>query len=119
MERPLLDLLPMLRKSAGVKTDKLDVFGALGILRFNQLLPPFDNPAIRRVMGRARFVVAPTTGAPCRCPQQMQRGPMNRTAHRHPNPSRGRRVHRPPRRNGHSNALTCATVSSGVIPNSL
>lgn len=50
VERPLLDLLPMLRKSAGVKTDKLDVFGALGILRFNQLLPPFDNPKLRQAL---------------------------------------------------------------------
>ncbi len=50
LERPLLDLLPMLSASPGIKTDALDPLGALAILRFNQLQPPFDNPKLRRAL---------------------------------------------------------------------
>lgn len=50
IERPLLDLMPMLSKSAGIKTAELDTFGALAILRFNQLQPPFDNPKLRQAL---------------------------------------------------------------------
>jgi peptide/nickel transport system substrate-binding protein len=50
LERPLLDLLPMLDKSPGLASAKLDTFGALAILRFNQLQPPFDNPKLRQAL---------------------------------------------------------------------
>lgn len=50
LERPLLDLVPMLRKAPGIKIDTVDPFGNLAILRFNHLLPPFDNPEIRRAL---------------------------------------------------------------------
>ena len=50
LEQPLLDLLPMLAKSPGLKVEAVDPFGALAILRFNQLLPPFDNPDMRRAL---------------------------------------------------------------------
>ncbi len=50
IERPLLDLMPMLNKSAGIKTAELDTFGSLAILRFNQLQPPFDNPKLRQAL---------------------------------------------------------------------
>ena len=43
------DLLGMLR-GKGMKTEVLDPGGALGCLRFNELFPPFDNPAIRRAL---------------------------------------------------------------------
>jgi len=50
VERPLLDLVPMLSRSPGVRTAELDSFGALGMLRFNQLQPPFDNPRLRQAL---------------------------------------------------------------------
>jgi peptide/nickel transport system substrate-binding protein len=49
-ENPLPDLLPKLRKSPGVKTAVLDPLGALGVIRFNHLLPPFDNVKLRRAL---------------------------------------------------------------------
>jgi peptide/nickel transport system substrate-binding protein len=50
VEQPLLDLVPMLGKSPGIKIDAVDPFGGLAILRFNQLLPPFNNPEMRRAL---------------------------------------------------------------------
>jgi len=50
LERPLLDLLPMLASSSGIRIEALDPFGALAILRFNQLQPPFDNPKLRQAL---------------------------------------------------------------------
>ncbi len=50
LEQPLFDLLPMLGKSAGIKIDAVDPFGGLAILRFNHLLPPFNNPEMRRAL---------------------------------------------------------------------
>ncbi len=44
------DLLPLLRKSRGVKVAVQDPTGQIAILRMNQLQPPFDNPAIRRAL---------------------------------------------------------------------
>ena len=50
LEQPLLDLVPMLAKSPGIKTEAVDPFGGLAILRFNHLLPPFNNPEMRRAL---------------------------------------------------------------------
>jgi peptide/nickel transport system substrate-binding protein len=50
VEAPLLDLLPMLQKSPGIKVEAVDPFGVLAMLRFNQLIPPFNNPEIRRAL---------------------------------------------------------------------
>jgi peptide/nickel transport system substrate-binding protein len=50
VEQPLLDLLPMLQKTRGLKVEAVDPFGALAMLRFNQLIPPFDNPDLRRAL---------------------------------------------------------------------
>ncbi|MBU6497973.1 MAG: ABC transporter substrate-binding protein [Rhodospirillales bacterium] len=47
---PSADLLPLLGKSAGVKVDIIVPTGTIATMRFNQLQPPFDNPAIRRAM---------------------------------------------------------------------
>ena len=47
-EQPTFDLLPLLRKNSGVALEALDPTGFPSMLRFNQLFPPFDNPAIRR-----------------------------------------------------------------------
>ena len=49
-EQPTSDLLPLLRRQRGLKVDVLDPTGAIAMLRFNHLHPPFDNPAIRRAV---------------------------------------------------------------------
>ena len=49
-EQPTFDLLPLLRKNSGVVLETLDPTGFPAMLRFNQLFPPFDNPAIRRAL---------------------------------------------------------------------
>ncbi|HEX5325322.1 MAG TPA: ABC transporter substrate-binding protein [Acetobacteraceae bacterium] len=52
LERPILDLLPMLARSNAVKLAVQDPTGLYGLLRPNFLYPPFNNAAIRRaVMG--------------------------------------------------------------------
>ena len=48
-ENPTNDLLPVLRK-AGLNVNVIDPTGLIGCMRFNQLQPPFDNPAIRRAL---------------------------------------------------------------------
>ncbi|HTC07904.1 MAG TPA: ABC transporter substrate-binding protein [Acetobacteraceae bacterium] len=47
---PDADLLPMLRKQASLRTENTVPTGFIATLRFNHLIPPFDNPAIRRAM---------------------------------------------------------------------
>jgi len=47
-EQPIPDLLPMLKRSRNITVAVKDKGGYLGMIRFNQLHPPFDNPAIRR-----------------------------------------------------------------------
>jgi peptide/nickel transport system substrate-binding protein len=49
-ERPTPDTMPLLRRNKGVTARVLDPTGALQFLRFNNLYPPFDNPAIRRAV---------------------------------------------------------------------
>ncbi len=50
VENPLADLVPMLRRSPGVETAVCDPLGSLGVLAFNHLYPPFDNPALLRAL---------------------------------------------------------------------
>ncbi len=47
-EQPTPDLLPQLKSSRGVTVQVKDKGGYLALLQFNQLNPPFNNPAIRR-----------------------------------------------------------------------
>jgi peptide/nickel transport system substrate-binding protein len=49
-EQPTFDLLPLLRKTSNLTLEILDPTGFPSMLRFNQLFPPFDNPAIRRAL---------------------------------------------------------------------
>ena len=49
-DQPIPDLLPQLRANRSVKVELLDTIGNVGVLRFNHLIPPFDNPAIRRAV---------------------------------------------------------------------
>jgi peptide/nickel transport system substrate-binding protein len=48
-ENPTPDLQALLRSKPGIKVE-VSTIGGLGCLRFNQLFPPFDNPAIRRAL---------------------------------------------------------------------
>jgi peptide/nickel transport system substrate-binding protein len=50
VEAPPLDLIPLLRRSRGVKVEELKPHGTLGTLRLNHLNPPFDNPLARRAL---------------------------------------------------------------------
>ena len=50
VEVPLPDLLPVLRKTAGVKVERLETHGIFPVLRPNFVTGPTTNPAIRRAM---------------------------------------------------------------------
>ena len=50
VEQPLVDLLPQLRRDKSLKVGVTDPTGAVAVMRFNQLHPPFDNPEIRRIV---------------------------------------------------------------------
>jgi peptide/nickel transport system substrate-binding protein len=50
IEQPLVDLLPVLRRAPGVVVEAVDPFGSIGIIRFNDLQPPFDNVKLRRAL---------------------------------------------------------------------
>jgi peptide/nickel transport system substrate-binding protein len=49
-EQPTFDLLPPLHKADTIEVVTLDPTGEPSMMRFNQLFPPFDNPAIRRAL---------------------------------------------------------------------
>ncbi|HVY14056.1 MAG TPA: ABC transporter substrate-binding protein [Rhodopila sp.] len=53
VEQPQMDLVPSLKSDQGLKVEVLETAGLIGMLRMNQLYPPFDNPAIRRAVLRA------------------------------------------------------------------
>lgn len=50
VEQPLVDLLPTLRSDRALTVAVNDPTGAVGVIRFNQLHPPFDNAEIRRIV---------------------------------------------------------------------
>jgi peptide/nickel transport system substrate-binding protein len=45
-ENPISDLLPLLKKSAGITINTLDPLGALGVVAVNHTQAPFDNPKV-------------------------------------------------------------------------
>lgn len=47
---PEADLLPLLRRSRDIEVREADPMGLVGTLRLNHLVPPFNNPAIRRAV---------------------------------------------------------------------
>jgi peptide/nickel transport system substrate-binding protein len=49
-EQPSFDLMPMIAKDLNLQTSIVEVTGNIGLMRLNQLYPPFDNPAIRRAL---------------------------------------------------------------------
>ncbi len=50
IEIPLPDLLPMLKRAAGVKTGVLDMFGQIHFMRPNHVTVPTNNPLIRKAL---------------------------------------------------------------------
>ena len=62
VERPLLDLVPKLKSSAGVSVSQVDPMGYFGILFLNNAAPPFDNPklahALLPAINQADFMAA-------------------------------------------------------------
>jgi len=52
-ENPPHDLVGMLRSNKSLVVDVKNRMGSIGCIRFNHLHPPFDNPAIRRLVMQA------------------------------------------------------------------
>jgi peptide/nickel transport system substrate-binding protein len=50
IEQPLIDLVPRLKAARGITVRKFDPFGVVGVVVFNHLQPPFDNPKLRRAL---------------------------------------------------------------------
>jgi peptide/nickel transport system substrate-binding protein len=50
VEQPLLDLVPSMRKTKGVKVQNIDPMGTVYMLVFNQLQAPFNNEKLRRAI---------------------------------------------------------------------
>ena len=51
--QPLLDLLPVVQGNPDITVARVDTFGMIGVMRPNFLMPPFDNPEIRKIVMRA------------------------------------------------------------------
>ena len=49
-QTPIVDLLPQLRRSKGLKVVPMTRFGSVEILRFNELFAPFDNVKMRQAL---------------------------------------------------------------------
>jgi peptide/nickel transport system substrate-binding protein len=49
-EMPTVDLLPLLNRTGQIRVEIKDRNGTLGLLKMNNLQPPFNNPAIRRAL---------------------------------------------------------------------
>jgi peptide/nickel transport system substrate-binding protein len=57
IEQPAADLMPLLRRTRGVRTGVLHGSSNQGTMRVNHLNPPFDNPAARRALHN--FILQP------------------------------------------------------------
>lgn len=53
VEQPVMDLVPSLKANRDLRVEVMETTGLIGVLRFNHLHPPFDNPAIRRAALKA------------------------------------------------------------------
>jgi len=49
-ENPAIDLVPQLKRNKNLVVTVTDRTGEIGCLRFNQLFPPFDSAAVRRIV---------------------------------------------------------------------
>jgi peptide/nickel transport system substrate-binding protein len=67
-ENPALDLVPQLKRDEKLTVTVKDRSSATGIMRFNELFPPFNNPAIRRLIvsavNQSEFMAAVAGGVP-------------------------------------------------------
>jgi peptide/nickel transport system substrate-binding protein len=50
LERPLFDLVPKMRATHGVQVEVIDPLGSWTEIYFNNAIPPFDNPKLRRAL---------------------------------------------------------------------
>ncbi len=65
-ENPTIDLIPQIKKNSDIAVTVKDRTGAIACMRFNHLHPPFDNPAIRRIVTMAidqREIMEAVSGA--------------------------------------------------------
>ncbi len=53
VEQPVMDLVPRLAQDKNIQLLVVESSGLIGVLRFNHLFPPFDNPAIRQAVLKA------------------------------------------------------------------
>ncbi len=53
VEQPVMDLVPSLKSDRNLRVEVVETTGLIGVLRYNHLHAPFDNPAIRRACLRA------------------------------------------------------------------
>ncbi|HVL56888.1 MAG TPA: ABC transporter substrate-binding protein [Burkholderiaceae bacterium] len=68
-----VDLVPVLRRNKDIKVESVDPLGSIGLLRFNHLHPPFNNPKMRQavaaVLDQQDYAIAiagdPKNGKPC------------------------------------------------------
>ena len=44
------DLVPLLTRNKDIKVENTDPLGSMGMIRFNHLLPPFNNPKMRQAL---------------------------------------------------------------------
>ena len=44
------DLIPVLARNKSIKVENIDPLGSMGLIRFNFLHPPFDNPKMRQAL---------------------------------------------------------------------
>src|SRR5271169_4623620 len=44
------DLIPVLARNKNIKVENIDPLGSMGLMRFNFLHPPFDNPKMRQAL---------------------------------------------------------------------
>ena len=49
-EQPPVDLVPVFAKNPDIVVTTVDPLGNMGVLRFNQIHPPFDNPKMREAV---------------------------------------------------------------------
>jgi peptide/nickel transport system substrate-binding protein len=49
-ELPVADLLPLLKRNGNIRVEIKDHNGTLGLLKMNNLQPPFNNAAVRRAL---------------------------------------------------------------------
>ena len=67
------DLIPVLAKNKDIKVENIDPLGSMGMIRFNHLQPPFNNPKMRQallyVVNQKDYVIGiagdPKNGKPC------------------------------------------------------